>query len=387
MYDLPMTISPVILIALAIATIVPLVFLYVIRALDLYGTGAFRTVLACFAAGMVAFGAALWINQSMLDYGIVSKVFFQQFSAPVVEEILKSLFLLYLVRRPNFTYFVDGAIYGFACGIGFAIVENYYYVYYHQDVALGVAVARVLSTNLMHASASALIGIALGLSRFEKFPRSLLFALAGYVCAIALHIGYNNLVTRVSSGFLLLYAAVVGFGAAGLIAAAIKRGLAEEKAWIKETLGEADRVTAGETAIVNRLEESQKILAPVAKKFGPKKAEQVEHFLMLQAQLGIKRKTLEKLADDKVRMAVQEEMDDIRAQMDGVRRSVGAYIMAYVRSIYPEDASPLFGRLADLIKERATQPSMSSTNAFAILGGKVSSTTRPSGQEPGKLNG
>lgn len=390
MYDLAMSPSPTVLIAVLIATIVPLVFLYVIRALDLYGMGAFRTVLACFFWGMIAFGIALGINQTMLDNNLVTYDQFRRLSAPLIEEIAKSLFLLYLVRRPSFTYFVDGAIYGFAAGIGFAIVENYYYVYYTPDAALGLAVARVLSTNLMHASASALVGIALGLSRFEKIPVSLLVLLPGYGLAMGLHIGYNTLVTQPQLGgaFLLLYAAAVGFGAAGLITLAIRRGLAEEKAWIEETLGEADRVTAGETAIVNRLSESQKILAPLAQKFGAKKAEQIERFLMLQAQLGIKRKTLEKLADEKLRRAVEADMAQIRQEMDGVRRSVGAYIMAYVRTIFPEEGSPIFGRLEGLIKERAAQSDGSGPNAFALLGGKVAAgMSRPASQEPDNPHG
>jgi RsiW-degrading membrane proteinase PrsW (M82 family) len=359
-----MNLHPTIIIAILIATIVPLVFLYVMRTLDLYGTGAFRTVLACFVAGLAAFGVALLINQTMLDNNIVTEDFFRQFSAPVIEEILKSVFLLYLVRRANFTYFVDGAIYGFACGIGFAILENYYYVYFHTDAALGVAVARVLSTNLMHASASALVGIALGLSRFQKFPTSLLALLSGYALAMGLHIGYNNLVTRVSGGFLLLYAALVGFGAAGVIAVAIRRGLAEEKQWIRETLGEADRVTLGETAIVNRLSESQKILASLAQKFGANKAEQIERFLMLQAQLGIKRKTLEKLADDRIKRDVETDMDRIRVQMNDLRRSVGVYTMSYVRSIFPEEGTLAFSVLGDRITEQAMQPSSGKVSVF-----------------------
>jgi hypothetical protein len=245
-----------------------------------------------------------------------------------------------------------------------------------------------MSTNLLHASASALIGIALGMWRHQKAGKAVLVLLAGYALAIGLHIGYNNLVTRVSGGFLLLYAAGVGFGSAGVIALAMKRGLAEEKAWIEEMLVQEVSVTAGESAIVNRLSESQKILAPLAKKFGPKKAEQIERFLILQAQLGIKRKTVEKLSDDKMRQGVEAEMAQIRVEMDSVRRSVGAYIMAYVRTIFPEGGSPVYGRLETILSDRALQPSSGGPDAFALLGGKVSMTTpRPAKQEPGDANG
>src|SRR5262249_37084964 len=156
--------------AFIISTVVPLVALWIIRTLDLYGTGSFRLVLASFAWGIIAFGLAFGVNRTMLVNNIVTHDVFVRFSAPIIEEILKSLILLWLVRRPNFTYFVDGAIYGFAAGIGFAIFEDYSYVLDHSTAAMGVAVARVLSTNLMHASASALIGIAIGWARFHKQP-------------------------------------------------------------------------------------------------------------------------------------------------------------------------------------------------------------------------
>lgn len=376
------------IIAVVIATVVPSAFLYFMRRLDLYGTGAFRTVMMCFFWGVAAFLIALGINNAMLDNNIVSQDIFRWFSAPIVEEILKSLLLIYLVRRVSFTYFVDGAIYGFACGIGFAIAENFYYLYFHQNTAIGLAVARVLSTNLIHASASALIGIQLGRSRFSKFPGLLLVAGVGYALAMALHIGYNNLVTRISSGLLLLYAASVGFGAAAIIYFTIRRGLAEEKDWIEETIGQETSITSGESALVNQLDKSRKLLAPLARRFGQKKVDQISRFLMLQAQLSIKRKTLEKLADDRLKRDVEVEMDQIRAEMNDLRRGLGTYIMIYVRTIFPENSSPLYNRLENILSERAQQPATGGPNAFTLLGSRVSMTApRPNPNEPGDPNG
>jgi RsiW-degrading membrane proteinase PrsW (M82 family) len=149
-------------IALAIATVVPAVFLIFLYGRDFYGTGSFRTVLLCFAWGMVAFGLAYGISDIIFSNDLLTRNQWVQLVAPITEEILKALILIYLVRRPNFTYFVDGAVYGFAAGIGFAVVENWSYVLGFGGAGLGVAVGRVLSTNLVHATASALVGIALG---------------------------------------------------------------------------------------------------------------------------------------------------------------------------------------------------------------------------------
>lgn len=345
-------------VSLLIATAVPLVVLYVIYTLDLYKIGAFRLILMSFVWGTIAFALAAQINTLMVDAELVTYEQFTRFSAPTIEEILKGIILFILVQRPKFTYFVDGAIYGFAAGIGFAIVENYSYVLGldNQSAALAVAIGRVISTNLIHASASGMVGIAMGLARFERFSGRALYLLAGLAGGMLIHIGFNNLVASELGGLLIVYAAVAGLGGTGLIVAAIRRGLKEEKAWIEAKLGMADRVTAGETAVVLKMEDLDDVLAPVAEIF-PDKISQIKAFLLLQAQLGIKRKTLEKLADEKMAQAVREEMDGLRAQMDEARRSVGYGAMIYVRGIFPEGASPLWGRLGTLIDERAASPS------------------------------
>jgi RsiW-degrading membrane proteinase PrsW (M82 family) len=371
-----------IFVALLIATAVPLVALYVIHTLDLYRTGEFRFLLLSFVWGIVAFVLAARINTATLDYNLVTLETFRRFSAPIIEEILKALILIYLVRRPQFTYFVDGAIYGFAIGIGFAIVENYSYALGNPGAALGVAVGRVLSTNLIHAAASAMMGIALGLARFQRPPARAFLPLAGLLLAMAVHVAFNNLVTRVSSGLLMVYAAGAGFGSAAVIAAAIKRGLAEEKIWIEETLGAADRVTAGEVAVVSRLADLQKVLAPLAERFGAEKAAQIERFLLLQARLGIFRKTLEKLADEKMAQAVEAEMAKLRLEMDEARRSVGAYCMLYLRHIFPEEASPLWERLEALIEERtAARPATGGMDLWADLNKRITQAGASAGSE------
>lgn len=374
--------APMAIASLLIATAVPLIFLYVLYTLDLYGTGAFRTVAICFLWGGIAFALAYVSNTAMYDAGLVTLQELQRYAAPVNEELLKALILIYLVRRPNFTYFVDGAIYGFAVGIGFAIFENYSYILGGAGSDLGVAVGRVLSTNLMHATASALVGIALGFARFQRYSGRALILLGGLLAAMTLHVGFNNLVTRVSSGMLLVYAGIAGFAGVALITFAIKRGLAEEKAWIEETLGDADRVTAGEVAVVNRLADTHTILAPLADLFGQEKADQIERFLTLQARLGILRKTLEKLSDDKLRTGVEKQMDQIRTEMDDARRSVGTYCMLYLRNIFPEEASPLWGRLEAQIQERAAKPASSGVSLWASLGQRTTEAIAPASLPP-----
>src|SRR3972149_6820890 len=111
-------------IALAVAALIPLGFLYVVKTFDFYQTGSARFIVISGMWGIAAYVLIARINPALIDYGVFSKEALVRYAAPVLEEMLKGLVLLYLVRRPNFNYFLDGAIYGFAAGIGFAIFEN-----------------------------------------------------------------------------------------------------------------------------------------------------------------------------------------------------------------------------------------------------------------------
>jgi RsiW-degrading membrane proteinase PrsW (M82 family) len=358
-----------VLIAYLIAITIPVAFLYFIYTRDLYKTGAFRYVIFSFVWGLIAYLLAAFINSNTLRFDLVSYNNVVRFQAPILEEVLKAIILYALVRRKDFNYFVDGAIYGFSVGIGFAIIENFEYLGGATDTALAIAISRVISTNLIHAAATAITGIALGYARFKRFGLFILTSLLGLLMAMILHIIFNNLVTRVESSLLIIYAAILGIGGGSIIYLMIRRGLKEEKAWIEEKLGAADRVTSGEAAVVNRLEDLSTILAPARDKFGSEKSEQIEKFLTMQANIGIKRKMLDMLADDKMRSALQVQIEELRREMDETRRLVGSYGMMYVRTIFPEDASPLWDRLQSIIQERAVTPQKEDgPNVWATLG-------------------
>lgn len=335
-------------VAIFVATIVPLLFLYVIWALDLYASGSFRTVAICFVWGLVSFGLAYGINTFSLNF--VSMMLFLTVIAPIVEEILKSLVLVYYIRKPDFTYFVDGAIYGFASGIGFSVFENYYYLY-GEEAALVMTIGRVLSTCLMHGTTSALVGVSLGRFRFQRRAGRTLSLVGGLAVAMAFHMTFNRVVAAGSGWLLLAIAAGIGFAGAGVVGFIIRQGLREEKAWIEEKLSMAVGVTAGESAIVQRLEDLQEVLEPLAQRFGPERARQVEEFLVKQAQLGIKRKALEKLADERLRHETQVQIERLRVEIDAIRQTVGVYGMIYLRSIFPQETSPLWNRLETAIAE------------------------------------
>ena len=364
--------------ALLVAFLIPLVYLYFgIYQRDFFQTSNTRLMLICFVWGAFSYLIAARINSALLRNDVISVDNLVRYSAPVLEETLKGSLLIYLIRRADFTYFVDGAIYGFTIGIGFAVFENYEYVTYHPAAALGLALARVFSTNLVHATACGSVGIALGLSRFERSAsmRRLMTVLASVVVAMGLHITFNNLVSRGAPMFL---AFVVGFAGAGLIVTIMTRGMKDLKNWVNEELKEERRVTANEATIVNQFEKVDSLLVPFAKRFGPHKTAMAREMLLMQAQMGIQRRTAEKHQDEKMRAAAETQVTALREKMDVYRNQLGWYCMLQLRGMFPEEGNPWWDKMASLPqapKEKA------GTGVWSNLNKKTEQSTPTSTEE------
>lgn len=356
------------IIAAVVAVAIPLVFLYLVRWLDLYASGSFKVLLVCLGWGVAAFFLALGANT--LAGNLIGYFLLPILVAPVIEEILKSSVLIYLVRRPSFTYFVDGAIYGFAAGIGFSVLENLLYLSRSgADEAIFLALGRALSTSLMHGSATALVGIALGRMRYGRGRTRLLSLIMGWAAAMFLHILFNNVLTQVPSPYSIIGAIILGLGGVGLVAAFIFWGLRQERGWLKETLGLKMGVSSGEAAVIQKMDELEILLDPVNKRFGREKGRQVADFLKLQAQIGIKRKQQEMTQDVKQRKQLASQIAASQAEMDRLRREVGVYCMSYVRSIIPPQTEPLWSRLGESMDK---QEKPAGPNLWNRLGDRMS---------------
>ncbi len=333
------------------AVIVPVLFLVMVRWLDLYASGSFKVVLLCFGWGAVALLLALQVNATIAVYaGFPLTV---TFLGPIAEEILKSLVLVYVVRRRDFTYFVDGAIYGFAAGAGFAVLENLFYLSAIEGGSLVLSFSRSFSTALMHGSATALVGIALGRLRYGRGASRFAALFLGWVAAMALHIIFNNVVYRLEGTLMLVLAFIIGLGGVGMVVAFISWGLAEEKRWLRQTLDLQVGVSAGEAAVVQKLDNLEPLLTPVGEHFGPEKRRQVEAILKLQAQLGLKRKVQELTPDPTQRVEMERQVKALRGEIDSARRSLGLYCMSYVRSILPPETEPMWARLGEALEGHA----------------------------------
>lgn len=363
--------------ALAVAILIPMGYLYWVSKRDFFETRKVRLIQICFVWGVAAYALAYILQSNLIGSGILTKDQVVRFSAPILEEILKGAILFYLIRRADFTYFVDGAIYGFTVGIGFAIIENFEYVIFNPTTAVTLALMRVLSTNLIHATASGLIGIALGLSRFEstRSSRRQWTLLISILLAMGLHMTFNNLVSNRAP---ILLAILLGCGGGVLIYFIMRRGLKIMKGWVEEQLTQEEAATTGrqmvtshEASVVQQLERVDHILIDFSARFGVEKTALAKEMLLTQAQMGIYKKAVEKHQDEKLREAAEKQVAALREKMNEHRKKLGTYCMLFLRNIFPEGSSPLWGQLEIIMQLQKAPREAAGTGVWTTLTQRV----------------
>jgi RsiW-degrading membrane proteinase PrsW (M82 family) len=180
------------LIPLFVSIVPVFLFLGALVLLDSYKLIALRAILLAVAAGAVAAAAGYFVNVSLMQSLGLDLKRYTVYVSPVVEELLKALYLVWLLRRNKVGFVVDAATYGFAVGTGFAFLENIYYLPIHPNPSIWTWFVRGFGTALMHSGTSAIVAMISRrlLDRAAAFRLSLM--LPGLAVAIVLHSLYNQ---------------------------------------------------------------------------------------------------------------------------------------------------------------------------------------------------
>ena len=202
-------------------------FLGALVLIDSYKLVALRAVLLSVAAGMVAgfasWGANVWLRPALhLDWDQYSR-----YVAPVVEESLKAVYVIFLLQRSKVGFVVDAAIHGFAIGTGFAFLENLYYLNANPDATMWTWIVRGFGTAIMHGGATAIVAMVSRtlLNRFDAFRPYVL--LPGLGVAAVLHSLYNHFLLHP-----LLATALIALAVPYLSVAVFQQSERETKAWV-----------------------------------------------------------------------------------------------------------------------------------------------------------
>lgn len=180
----------------SIALVPVLMFLGALVYFDSFKLLQPRTVLAMVGLGAVAAAGSYLLDTLAYQHFPGDFQEFSRYVSPWIEESLKALPVVYLIRTRRVGLQVDAAIVGFALGTGFALVENVYYLTSRPDAALAVQVIRGFGTAIMHGGTTAILAM-IAVTIYEKRPTSgLCIFLPGYLAAVALHSGFNYLLLR-----------------------------------------------------------------------------------------------------------------------------------------------------------------------------------------------
>jgi RsiW-degrading membrane proteinase PrsW (M82 family) len=165
-------------------------------------------ILKAFMLGALSVFLAL-ILEWFLDFG--SDFILAVLTAPVIEEIVKFLiFMIFFYHHRDFDEPLDGIIYACSIALGFATLENFFYVFsaLEHERVYQVAGLRAFLSIPGHFLFSALWGYAAAVTKF-KMRRPVTLG-AGLLAAILLHAAFNltAVVSALGSG---LFIAIISF--------------------------------------------------------------------------------------------------------------------------------------------------------------------------------
>ncbi|MFQ3536322.1 MAG: PrsW family glutamic-type intramembrane protease [Aggregatilineales bacterium] len=338
----------------AISIGAPLAFIFFIYTSNIYSEGKFiSTVVTNLLWGATgAFAIAFVVNIHAALPIVNSVEVVRGVTAPITEEIGKALFMVYLIWNPRFRNIVEGAIYGFAAGIGFAIAENLYFTFTNAAAFVDI-LTRVLSTTLMHAAASALVGTFLGRYRRSEEQHRTVYPWLGFALAILLHAAYNNSVTVLGEGPHLLVVAVTVGGLGGLLTwRQIQLGLRDEKKRIDAMLT-VRGVTEKDRRALQQMgtDAIDRVFEDLTARFGKRIADQMRRLMVVQANIGILKSNLNTPASQRLLSAWRNEIDELTAEMSALKRRIGTFAMVFFRGVFLDARQALYENIGRLLAE------------------------------------
>ncbi|MFP4471533.1 MAG: PrsW family intramembrane metalloprotease [Bacteroidales bacterium] len=167
-------------------------FLVVLFWFDSFKLVSKSILLLCLLWGIVSAVVSFYVNTAAFESLALTFNNYTRYFSPLVEEVMKSLVLVFLVSRKRIGFTVDAAIYGFAAGTGFALAENMTYLMSHGNGHDQVVwLLRGFGTAIMHGGNTAVVAMLL-MNGIQRNKPVYVAVWAGLLTAIMLHSAYNH---------------------------------------------------------------------------------------------------------------------------------------------------------------------------------------------------
>jgi RsiW-degrading membrane proteinase PrsW (M82 family) len=333
------------ILSILLATLTPLIFLYIIWSLEIYALARFKLLLVALGWGVVAFGIALAIQTVLLRAGILSLEQVTLISAPILEEVLKAALIIVLSARMWLRYAVDGTAYGFAIGTGFAIGENLLYINQNPGYSLDLTLARLLSTTLMHTFTTAVIGTVAGNNIYLAWQARANRVIAALIGVVFVHAVFNQIANTQQGFLLLVMGTAIGTGSTGILILLINQHLKTESQSIEREL--SDTLSRGELAATLHPEAIAATLAKHRAELDPKRARLIQEYITLQAQRAIFKRGQGLSRRPKFAKSLENQLQNVEQQLLALRSEIGLYTWIWLRTVVPSEESAMWTLLGN----------------------------------------
>ena len=184
--------TPDFLLHASVGVLPVITFLALLVALDSYKLVDIRWVLGVIAVGGLVAGACYLLHTFILQSTGMLFRDYTRYVSPVIEEVLKGLVIVVLLARNRIGFLVDAAIFGFAVGAGFALIENIYMLQIMPNTELRMWIIRGFGTAIMHGGATAILAVSYRALIRRKGRSHLVAFLPGLAIASVMHSLFNH---------------------------------------------------------------------------------------------------------------------------------------------------------------------------------------------------
>ncbi|MFC2101699.1 PrsW family intramembrane metalloprotease [Bacteroidota bacterium] len=261
-----------------------------------------------------------------------------RYVAPLTEEILKMLILLFLISRHRIGFAIDAAIYGFAVGTGFAFSENLVYLLQldPEQSNLWVWIARGAGTAVMHGGATAIAGVIL-VNRLTDSRKLLKPFLLAVLVAYLIHALYNAFLISP-----LLSALVVIILVPLLMVIVFRLGERNLNKWLDVGLDEEVKLLL----MINQGKFSKTragiYLMSVKDHFPKEIVVDIYCFMALYLELSVKAKGLLLLKENELPLPMDPDILDKLYELDQLRKRIGKAGLLALRPILRMNRSDIW---------------------------------------------
>lgn len=321
-----------------VAALLPvLLFLGLLVLLDSFKLVPLRSVLTALAAGAAAALLGSLVHRGLLAAGVLEPATLSRYVAPGVEEALKALWVVVLLRRGRVGFLVDAAILGFAVGAGFALVENLEYLWQLPGGGIALWLVRGLGTAMLHGATTAIVAIlAKGIA--DRHPGHAVAALVpGYLAALAIHSAYNHQLLPP-----VLSAAVLLAGLPLLLFVVFEHSERLTRDWLgvglDSDLALVEAISSGR-ALETRVGD---YLRSLAQRFPGESVADMLCLLRIQAELSIRAKGLLLAREAGLEPPVGDDVRDRLTELRYLEHSIGRTGLLAMKPIVRHDARALW---------------------------------------------